>query len=690
MTIISHRIKLIKYCWRLLIIFLTPLVLLPLPLIVETAQARCAYIVLILTVYWVSEAMPYAVTSILPLSFFPLAGIISSDNEITTLFVGSMMLAHAMEHVHLHRRLGLFVLSIVGTSIKWSMAGLMGVTAFLSMWINNSAATSIMIPAAIAIIDELQNYQQEKSVIDKIVARRQSKEIVFDESTISLDITTCVEEQIKQMPTIQENVPIELNEQVIHDQTDRSLNTVLNSTSTNHVNYKQLKTAFLIAVAYSAAIGGLATLVGTGPNIFVKGFTDKYYGKGSHAFDISFTNFLLFALPIGVIMLVICWLWLQLLYNRKELLPWIKVDPNSLESQKYLKSLLKNQYKELGSLSWQEYTITILFFIMVILWVTRDFSSYPGWGIIFREDYVTDATVAVLIGTLPLILPNKNPFSKQWEYQPIIHWDHLSKKFPWGVFMLQGAGLAIAEGFKESNLSETVASFLHFIVGASDITIIFVVIVLSAIFTEFTSNLACATILFPILGSIAKTTGIHAARLILPSCMAVSLSFMLPIATPPNAMIFLRGNVRIIDLVKVGLGMKLFGIVIILIASMDSEYTRGVSDRLLSSLNLNSDDDDKERNRRQISTRPIRQIQKELDYPIETMDQINERIQQEVKKRQAAAAAAVTTTTSSTSTAKSTSRNYQTRSSVDDRTNRDNTITGKYTSNRQTNAGKSY
>ncbi|CAF1290111.1 unnamed protein product [Rotaria sordida] len=717
MTIISHRIKLIKYCWRLLIIFLTPLVLLPLPLIVETAQARCAYIVLILTVYWVSEAMPYAVTSILPLSFFPLAGIISSDNvglnyfrEITTLFVGSMMLAHAMEHVHLHRRLGLFVLSIVGTSIKWSMAGLMGVTAFLSMWINNSAATSIMIPAAIAIIDELQNYQQEKSVIDKIVARRQSKEIVSDESTISLDITTCVEEQIKQMPTIQENVPIELNEQVIHDQTDRSLNTVLNSTSTNHVNYKQLKTAFLIAVAYSAAIGGLATLVGTGPNIFVKGFTDKYYGKGSHAFDISFTNFLLFALPIGVIMLVICWLWLQLLYNRKELLPWIKVDPNSLESQKYLKSLLKNQYKELGSLSWQEYTITILFFIMVILWVTRDFSSYPGWGIIFREDYVTDATVAVLIGTLPLILPNKNPFSKQWEYQPIIHWDHLSKKFPWGVFMLQGAGLAIAEGFKESNLSETVASFLHFIVGASDITIIFVVIVLSAIFTEFTSNLACATILFPILGSIAKTTGIHAARLILPSCMAVSLSFMLPIATPPNAMIFLRGNVRIIDLVKVGLGMKLFGIVIILIASMkyrtsrkvrrlekeailrakDSEYTRGVSDRLLSSLNLNSDDDDKERNRRQISTRPIRQIQKELDYPIETMDQINERIQQEVKKRQAAAAAAVTTTTSSTSTAKSTSRNYQTRSSVDDRTNRDNTITGKYTSNRQTNAGKSY
>ncbi|CAF3031777.1 unnamed protein product [Rotaria sp. Silwood2] len=223
-----------------------------------------------------------------------------------------MMLAHAMEHVRLHRRLGLFVLSLVGTSIKWSMAGLMGVTAFLSMWINNSAATSIMIPAAIAIIDELENHQQQiqkESEVNKLKDRRQSKEII----------------------------PLESE-------------------------------TFLIAVAYSAAIGGLATLVGTGPNIFVKGFTD-------------------------------------------ELLPWIKVDVNSLESQKHLKSILKEQYKELGSLSWQEYIIAILFFIMVILWITRDFSSYPGWEVIFRKDYVTDATVAILIGTLPLFLPNKNPFS---------------------------------------------------------------------------------------------------------------------------------------------------------------------------------------------------------------------------------------------------------------------------------------
>ncbi|CAM4951021.1 unnamed protein product [Rotaria socialis] len=570
--------KLIKQWWRLLIIFLAPIILLPLPLIVQSDQARCAYIVLVLTVYWVSEAIPYAVTSILPLSFFPLAGIISSDEVglnyfkgITTLFVGSMMLAHAMEHVRLHRRLGLFVLSIVGSSIKWSMAGLMGVTAFLSMWINNSAATSIMIPAAIAIIDELENHQQGRqnlSIVDKLEDHQWSKENVAIESTNAFHNKTCIDEQLKEIHTIQENIPIDLNGQVIHNQHDDSSNMALKYTPINKIDYRQLKTAFLIAVAYSAAIGGLATLVGTGPNIFVKGFVDDFYSEGPHAFEISFTNFLLFALPIGVMMLIICWLWLQLLYNRRELLPWIKMDAYDIESQKHLKSVLKEQYKELGRLSWEEYTISILFLAMVILWVTRDFSTYPGWEIIFRKDYVADATVAILIGTLPLILPNRNPFSKNWEYQPIVHWEQISKKFPWGVFMLQGAGLAIAEGFKISNLSATIATFLRFIVGAPDTVIIFVVIVLSALFTEFTSNLACATILFPILDSIAKITGIHAARLIIPSCMSVSLSFMLPIATPPNAMIFSSGNVRIIDLIKVGFGMKLFGIVVILFASV--------------------------------------------------------------------------------------------------------------------------
>ncbi|CAF1298004.1 unnamed protein product [Rotaria sordida] len=382
-----------------------------------------------------------------------MAGILSGDEvglnyfkDITTMFVGIMILACAMEHVCLHRRLALLVLKYVGSSIIWSMGGLMIVTAFLSMWINNSASANIMIPTALAIVNELQNYQQATN--RTAVANENDN---HQNSTDTLEIQTFSDKQSIEQPSVLENIVITSNIQTIEDtptnsQFKRSSKNFLNTSFTNQVDCEQLKTGFLIAVAYSAAIGGMITLVGTGPNIFVKGFTDHY---------------------------------------------------------------------------------------------------------------VTDGTTGIIIGCLPLILPNKNPFHEEWEYHPILTWDQLSKSFPWGVFMLQGAGLAIADGFKVSNLSSTIAAFLHFIVGAPQTSIILVVIIISAVFTEFTSNLACATILFPILDSVAKTANIHPGYLILPSCMAVSLSFMLPIATPPNAMIFISGNMKTRDLLKAGFGMKI-------------------------------------------------------------------------------------------------------------------------------------
>ncbi|CAF1115741.1 unnamed protein product [Adineta steineri] len=162
-----HRINWLKQRWRLLLILLTPLVLLPIPIIGKSSQARCGYIVLILTIYWVFEAIPLPVTSLLPLALFPMAGILPAETvaphyfkDIITLFFGSMSLAYAVESVNLHRRIALFVLSLVGTSSKWSMAGIMGVTAFLSMWMNNTAATSIMIPVAMAVTNELESYSK--------------------------------------------------------------------------------------------------------------------------------------------------------------------------------------------------------------------------------------------------------------------------------------------------------------------------------------------------------------------------------------------------------------------------------------------------------------------------------------------------------------------------------------------------
>ncbi|CAF1207164.1 unnamed protein product [Adineta steineri] len=563
MTNVSRIIKLIKSWWRPLIICLTPIILLPIPLVIQTIQARCAYIVLLLTVYWVSEAIPYAVTSLLPLAFFPLAGILTGDvvglnyfKDITTMFVGIMILAYAMEHVGLHRRLALLVLRYVGSSIIWSMAGLMVVTAFLSMWINNSAAANIMIPTAIAIVDELQKHEQST----KTTILTTGNDNYLSETDDTIESTSNLNEQATGNSFLLDKIVVVLN--------SSSSGTTSHSNQTkNQVNYEQVKIGFLIAVAFSAAIGGMMTLVGTGPNIFVKGFTDQYYSSGGIIFQISFANFLLWGLPIGIVMLVLCWLWLQIVYNRRGLFRCKRSNINETESRKDLKSLLKQQYKDLGPVSWQEGTVSVLFIVVVLLWITRDFSSVRGWDALFRPNYVTDGTTAILIGCIPLIFPNRNPFHNDWEYHPILTWDLLSKSFPWGVFMLQGAGLAIAQAFQVSDLSSTIAAFLHFIVGAPQTAIIFIVIVISAIFTEFTSNLACATILFPILDSIARTANMHPAYLILPCCMAVSLSFMLPIATPPNAMIFASGNMKTRDLIKAGIGAKIIGIIVIFFAS---------------------------------------------------------------------------------------------------------------------------
>ncbi|CAF4666911.1 unnamed protein product, partial [Rotaria magnacalcarata] len=163
-----HILNWLKPRWRLLIVLLTPLVFLPIPLIGKSSQARCGYIVIILTIYWIFEAIPLPVTSLLPLALFPMAGILTAERvaphyfkDIIALFFGSMTLAYAVESVNLHRRIALLVLSIVGTSAKWSMAGLMGVTGFLSMWINNSAAASIMLPVALAIADELEKHSKD-------------------------------------------------------------------------------------------------------------------------------------------------------------------------------------------------------------------------------------------------------------------------------------------------------------------------------------------------------------------------------------------------------------------------------------------------------------------------------------------------------------------------------------------------
>ncbi|CAF2992535.1 unnamed protein product [Rotaria socialis] len=526
-----HILNWLKPRWRFLIVLLTPLVFLPIPLIGKSSQARCGYIVIILTIYWVFEAIPLPVTSLLPLALFPMAGILTAERvaphyfkDIITLFFGSMALAYAVESVNLHRRIALLVLSFVGTSSKWSMAGLMGVTGFLSMWINNSAAASIMLPVALAIADELEKHSkgcQEKK-------NRAKEAAAAANEVIDLNHKDFVNERPIEAPPL-DQLHIDETKLPVSAATKKRFRlpwkngNLHKPTESTEQQYEQIRKGFLLAVAYSATIGGLSSLVGTAPNIFVKGFADRLFQ--------------------------------------------FRIDPETRAAQADLKAMLIKQYNDLGKPNWSELSVAIVFVCMIILWVTKDFSGTPGWEIIFEENYISDGTVAILCGVLPLILPNANPLKKDWKYEPIIGWNGLAKHMPWGALILLGAGLTVASAFQASKLSDSVAHALRFLAGIPRAAVILLIIIISGLFTEVTSNLSTASIFFPVLDSVARSSGMHPALLILPCTLAVSLAFMLPIATPPNAIVFASGSIRVVDMVKTGIVMNIIGFLVIFFAA---------------------------------------------------------------------------------------------------------------------------
>ncbi|CAF2628108.1 unnamed protein product [Rotaria sp. Silwood2] len=564
----------IKQRWRLITLILIPLILLPLPIIIKSSQARCGYIVLILSLYWIFEIIPLPVTSLLPLIFFPLAGVLEAEEvaplyfkDIIALFFGSLAFAHAVELVNLHRRIALFVLRHVGTSTKWTLGGLMAVTAFLSMWINNSAAASIMLPVSLAIISELERHgkghSDKKRIIKEAAPTLKVLELTETEvqngnilKEVILDASQIDEQNTEVLVEVKKRFRLPWQRQA-QSKVDKS----------HEKKYEELRKCFLLATAYSATIGGLSSLVGTGPNVFVKGFVENTY-KGTH-FNINFLNFLIFALPVGIIMLILCWLWLQILYNREELFK-CRTDPEDREALDDLKAMLVKQYNDLGKPNWSEYTVGIVFIIMIVLWVTREFGETPGWDIIFEDNYVSDSTVAVFCGLLPLILPNSNPFQSNWKYEPIVQWNALVKNISWGAIFLLGAGLSVASAFTVCAfllLKISVARALRFLQGVPHSGVIILVIVISGLFTEVTSNLSTASIFLPVLDSVARSSFIHPAYLILPCTLAVSLAFMLPIATPPNAIVFGSGAIRVIDMVKTGVVMNILGFLVVFLAA---------------------------------------------------------------------------------------------------------------------------
>lgn len=424
-----------------------------------------------MAIWWVSEAVPIAVTALLPIILFPLTGGLdltsttaSFGHKYIFLYLGGFILAIAIEKCNLHKRIALYIINAIGTSIRFIILGFMIATAFMSMWISNTATSVMMLPIGLAIISQLKD-----------------------------DPTT-------------EDV----------DEND------------------QFGKALMLGIAYSASIGGMATLFGTPPNLVLAGVVYEYYG-----IEISFAQWMLFGLPISIILLAISWLYLTKVAFKY-----------STDQFPGGRAEIRKQIRQLGKITYEEKQVLVVFILTAFAWIFRKDLLQP---IIPALD---DTIIAMIAGVTVFLLPTRKKGEK------IIKWED-AVKLPWGIILLFGGGMALAEGFKASGLAAWIGEQMTQLSGFNILLIILIIIATVNFLTEITSNLATASMLLPILAQMAISIDVHPFLLMVAATVAASCAFMLPVATPPNAVVFGSGYLRIPDMVQKGFRMNLISIILL-------------------------------------------------------------------------------------------------------------------------------
>ncbi len=410
--------------------------------------------------WWLTETIPIPATSLLPIILFPLLGALEIGkvtaeygNQIIFLLIGGFFIAIAMEKWRLHIRIALLIVRTIGTSPRKTIAGFMAATAFISVWISNTATAMMMVPIATAVI-----YQASKAREDK-----------------------------------------------------------------------NFNTAIMLSVAYAASIGGIATLIGTTPNLIFAGIYRTFYGT-----EITFLQWASFGFPLAFFILTACWAYLV----------YVAYPPRI----KALGDGIEEEIKKLGKITGQEKRVLAVFLLVASLWITRAL-----WGKYLPM--ITDSSIAILGAFLLFLIP-------AGKAEALLKWND-ALRLPWDVVLLLGGGLAIAKGFTETGLEVWIAQQLLFPKGMPAIVIILAVVALTIFLTEITSNTATATIIIPVTASLAAALGMEPTGLMIAAAISASLAFMLPVATPPNAIVFGTGYVTIPQMARAGLWMNILCIAII-------------------------------------------------------------------------------------------------------------------------------
>jgi sodium-dependent dicarboxylate transporter 2/3/5 len=306
----------------------------------------------------------------------------------------------------------------------------------------------------------------------------------------------------------------------------------------NGILSSHLAKNLLLGIAYSASIGGMATLIGTPTNNILRAVVEKLYN-----YTIDFNEWMLFAFPFTVLLMAIAWFYLVNFANPL---------PKKFQLSE-AKSVIQEQLTKLGKITFEEKTVLIVFGLVCFSWITRSFLLAPLLPAL-------DDTIIALTGVVVLlVLPSSG---KNAHKGRILDWK-TAEQIPWGVLILFGGGLALAEGFKETGLADWIGQHLSLIEGVSFFLLLLIIVAAVNFLTEVTSNVATASMLLPILASVAIKLDVHPFGLMVGATLAASCAFMLPVATPPNAVVFGPGYLKIKDMVKAGLGLNIISIILL-------------------------------------------------------------------------------------------------------------------------------
>uniref|UniRef100_A0A8C4JPX5 Solute carrier family 13 member 2 n=1 Tax=Dromaius novaehollandiae TaxID=8790 RepID=A0A8C4JPX5_DRONO len=542
-----------------LIVVLLPVLFLPLPLVVPTQEARCGYVIILMALFWCTEALPLAVTAFFPVVLFPLMNVMDSATvckeylkDANMLFIGGLLVAIAVEKWNLHKRIALRVLLIIGVRPALLLMGFMIVTAFLSMWISNTATTAMMVPIAQAVLDQLHKSELEASPDEEVSENINKAFELQEESTKPNSFKVTDQKGDSHVMTVEEDKNHN-NEKLLEE------------------NHKKLCKGMSLSICYSASIGGIATLTGTTPNL-PSVFYRLFPGNDN---VITFASWFSFAFPTMILLLLLSWIWLQIMFLgfnfQKNFGCAASESAKAKEQRAY--GIIKDEHKKLGSMKFAEITVLVLFIVLVLLWFTRDPGFMPGWATtLFNKDdtsFVTDATAVIFISILMFIIPSEIPTSlsrtsgEDKKQTTLLDWKTVHQKMPWNIVLLLGGGFALAKGSEESGLSSWLGNKLTPLESIPHPAIAFVLCLLIATFTECTSNVATTTLFLPILASMAEAICLNPLYIMLPCTLSASLAFMLPVATPPNAIVFSYGQLKVIDMAKAGFVLNILGVLTI-------------------------------------------------------------------------------------------------------------------------------